>query len=312
VGELNGNIDTLLFQQHPELFALNGAGQPIFDFTVHGDDAPTFYLSGNPSQTATHTRDFERAAATLTAHNPFTGNTDTLMVAMADRAEMKLLHMYTTGDLLRDPTFAYFADPNYFLTDFNLPTGCGALCINPLFAWNHGDIQPEIAETWLGFVGPGIRNLGQTADVWTDHTDVRPTMLVDLGLPTSYDNDGRAITEILSGNAVPHEVNLHRGVLQQLGAAYKQLDAPFGRLAMASLEVSTAGMVTGNALDDSAYAALDAKLATWLSQRDALADQISAVINGTQFNGTTINVQHALNLAAQAKALIAQVEAAAP
>ena len=312
VGELNGNIDTLLFQQHPELFALNAAGQPIFDFTVHGDDAPTFYLSGNPSQTATHTRDFERAAATLTTHNPYTGNTDSLMVAMADRAEMKLLHMYTTGDLLRDPTFAFFAVPNYFLTDFNLPAGCGALCINPLFAWNHGDIQPEIAETWLGFVGPGIRNLGQTADVWTDHTDVRPTMLVDLGLPTSYDNDGRAITEVLNGSAVPHEVNLHRGVLQQLGAAYKQLDAPFGRLAMASLKVSTAGMVTGTALDDSAYTALDAQLATWLSQRDALANEISAVINDAQFNGTALDVHQAMDLATQANALIAEVEAAAP
>jgi hypothetical protein len=310
VGEVNANIDTLLFHQHPELFALNAAGNPVFDFTVHGDDAPTFYLSGNPSQTATHTRDFERATATLTAHNPYTSATDTLMVAMADRAEMKLLHMFTAGDPQRDPTFAYFADANYFLTDF--PTSTCETCINPLFAWNHGDIQPEIANTWLGFVGPGIKTLGETADVWTDHTDVRPTMLVDLGLPTSYDNDGRAITEILNGNAVPAEVNLHRGVLQQLGAAYKQLDAPFGRLALASLKVSTAGIQTGTAADDSAYTAMDAQLATWLSQRDALADEVSAVINGAQFNGTAINVHHALDLVAQANALIAEVEAAAP
>jgi hypothetical protein len=310
VGEVNANIDTLLFHQHPELFALNAAGNPVFDFTVHGDDAPTFYLSGNPSQTATHTRDFERATATLTAHNPYTSATDTLMVAMADRAEMKLLHMFTAGDPQRDPTFAYFADANYFLTDF--PTSTCETCINPLFAWNHGDIQPEIANTWLGFVGPGIKTLGETADVWTDHTDVRPTMLVDLGLPTSYDNDGRAITEILNGNAVPAEVNLHRGVLQQLGAAYKQLDAPFGRLALASLKVSTAGIQTGTAADDSAYTAMDAQLATWLSQRDTLADEVSAVINGAQFNGTAMNVHHALDLVAQANALIAEVEAAAP
>ena len=312
VGEINGNIDTLLFQQHPELFQLNGSGQPIFDFTVHGDDAPTFYLSGNPSQTATHTRDFERATATLTAHNPYTGNTDHLTVALADRAEMKILHMYTAGDPLRDPTFAYFADPNYFLTDFGLPAGCGAQCINPPFAWNHGDIQPEIASTWLGFVGPGIRNLGETGDVWTDHTDVRPTMLVDLGLATSYDNDGRAITEILDGSAVPHSVNVHRGVLQQLGTAYKQLDAPFGRLSMASLKIATAGIQTGSASDDSAYAAMDARLATWLSQRDALANQISAVINGAQLGGTAIDVHQAKDLTDQANALIAEVEAAAP
>jgi hypothetical protein len=220
--------------------------------------------------------------------------------------------MYTAGDPLRDPNFAYFADPNYFLTDFGLPAGCGATCINPLFAWNHGDIQPEIANTWLGFVGPGIRNLGETGDVWTDHTDVRPTMLVDLGLATSYDNDGRAITEVLNGNAVPHEVNLRRGVLQQLGAAYKQLDAPFGRLSLASLKVSTAGMQTGSSTEDSAYTALDARLGAWLGRRDALANEISAVINGAQFSGTAVNVHHAMDLTAQANALIAEVEAAAP
>jgi hypothetical protein len=146
--------------------------------------------------------------------------------------------------------------------------------------------------------------------VWTDHTDVRPTMLVALGLPTSYDNDGRAITEVLDGNVVPLAVNKSRGVLQQLGAAYKQLDAPFGRLALASLKVSTAGIPTGSAGDDSAYTALDSRLGTWLSRRDALADQISAVINGAQFDGTTVNVRHALDLAAQARALIAEVEAA--
>jgi hypothetical protein len=313
VGELNANIDTLMAHQHPEIPIvdhLDQNGNPVYNFTVHGDDAPTFYLSGNPDVTSARVRDFERATATLTAHNPYTGNTDTLMVAMADRPEMKILHMFTTGDPLRDPTFAYFADPNYFLTDF--PSSTCETCINPLFAWNHGDIQPEIANTWLGFVGPGIKTLGETGDVWTDHTDVRPTMLVDLGLPTSYDNDGRAITEVLNGNAVPSEVNLHRGVLQQLGAAYKQLDAPFGRLALASLKVSTAGIQTGSAADDSAYTALDAQLAGWLGRRDSLANEISAVINGAQFNGTAINVKHAMDLAAQAKALIAEVEAAAP
>jgi hypothetical protein len=311
VGEINGNIDTLLFQQHPELFSLNGQGKPIFDFTVHGDDAPTFYISGNPGQNATRTRDYERATADLTAHNPYTGATDPLMVAMADQAEMKILHMYTAGDPLRDPNFAYFADANYFLTDFGLPANCGAQCINPPFAWNHGDIQPEIANTWLGFVGPGIRNLGQTGDVWTDHTDVRPTMLVALGLASDYANDGRAITQILDGNAVPLTVNQHRGVLEQLGAAYKQLDAPFGALSMASLKVSTAGIQTGSTADDSAYIATDAQLGTWLSQRDALAGQIAGVINGAEFNGTALDVHNAMTLVSQANALIAEVQAAA-
>ncbi len=102
------------------------------------------------------------------------------MKAMADREEMKALHMYTAGDPLRDPTFAYFADPNYFLTDF--PTSTCKTCINPLFAWNHGDIQPEIANTWLGFVGPGVQQLGVDGQVWSDHVDVAPTIYTLLGL----------------------------------------------------------------------------------------------------------------------------------
>jgi len=41
------------------------------------------------------------------------------------------------------------------------------------FAWNHGGIAPEIANTWIGLVGPGVRNLRQDDTTWTDHTDLR-------------------------------------------------------------------------------------------------------------------------------------------
>ncbi|HET7027835.1 MAG TPA: hypothetical protein VFI28_09100 [Candidatus Limnocylindrales bacterium] len=311
IGEINANIDTLLFEQHPELFALDGSGKPVFDFTVHGDDAPTFYLSGNPAPTSSHVRDFERATAELTAANPYTGETaHPLLVAMADREEQQLLHMSTAGDPNRNPTFTLFADADYFLTDF--PSSTCETCINAAFAWNHGDIQPEIANTWLGFVGPGIRQLGETGDVWTDHTDVRPTMLVDLGLDTSYENDGRAITEVLTGAAVPHGLNAHRGSLQALGAAYKQLDAPFGRFGMATLAVATAGIRTGSASDDSAYAAMDARLAAWGSARDALADRIADLLDGVEFGGPAPSESTIRSLTKQATDLTAEVEAATP
>ena len=45
------------------------------------------------------------------------------------------------------------------------------------FAWNHGDIQDEIASTWVGYRRPGRAHTASTATTWTDHTDVRPTML---------------------------------------------------------------------------------------------------------------------------------------
>jgi hypothetical protein len=34
--------------------------------------------------------------------------------------------------------------------------------------------------------GPGIKNLGETGSVWTDHTDARPTLLTLLGLHDDY------------------------------------------------------------------------------------------------------------------------------
>ena len=137
------------------------------------------------------------------------------MVAMADQAEMRLLHMYTTGDLNRNASFAYFADPNYFLTDF--PTSTCLTCINPAFAWNHGDIQPDIATTWLGFVGPGVQHLGRTDDIWTDHTDVRPTMLALLGLHDTYATDGRAIAEIFRADAGPKTLHRNQPTLSRSG-----------------------------------------------------------------------------------------------
>jgi hypothetical protein len=318
VGELNGNIDTLIQNQYPALAAQFLGTTAPNAFTVHGDDAPTFYLAkkgaggGQLAQNDPLNREFERSVANLTASNLYTGATDELMVAMADQAEMKLLHMWVPADPNRNASFTYFADPNYFLTDFGLPPGCGQLCINPLFAWNHGDIQPEIATTWLGFVGPGIRPLGQKGDVWTDHTDVRPTMLVDLGLADDYALDGRAITEILYGNVVSHALNVGRGLYQNLGAAYKQLTAPFGRLGMASLRISTAGVVSGSASDDSAYLATDSQLNGWLTRRDALAAQIAAVLNAAEFENHGATSARIRDLTAQANALVVEVEAAAP
>ena len=90
-------------------------------------------------------------------------------------------------------------------------------------------------------------------------------MFAELGLTDTYANDGRAILEVLDGNAVPHGLDVHRGQLQQLGAAYKQLTAPFGSVGMDSLKFSTAAIRTGSSTDDAAYVAADAKLGSWLT-----------------------------------------------
>ena len=306
VGELTANIDTLVSHQFPALAAqFLGSAAPNA-FTVHGDDAPPFYLakkgSGMLSQTDPLTRQFERSVANLTAQNPFTGKTDRLLAQMADQTGMKALHMITAGDPARNATFVLFANADYFLTDF--PANTCETCINPAFAWNHGDIQPEIANTWLGLVGPGVRNRGETFEPWTDHTDVRPTMMRLLGLTDTYEPDGRVIIEALDAGAHGHEG--HRRTLEWLGAAYKQVNAPFGQFGLAAVRVSTRAL-TG---DDPTYTGLEDQLASLTAERDALAAEIRTALH-REAAGREIDERQAWRWIWEAWSLIWRVSALA-
>jgi hypothetical protein len=305
IGEINANIDTLVTHQFPSLAAQFLGSAAPYAFTVHGDDAPPFYLSqkgvGPLAQTDPLTREFERSIATLTAVNPYTGATDPLLVRMADQTGMKALHMFTTGDPARNPTFVLFADPNYFITDY--PASTCETCINPAYAWNHGDIQPEIAQTWLGFVGPGVRQQG-TSNVWTDHTDVRPTMLMLLGLQDDYVHDGRVVVEPLHTWALPQTLRTHRETLQELGEVYKQVNAAFGRFAMHTLQASTTALKGGSASDDSAYTVSESRIQSLTDRRDALAAQMKTMLAAAAFNGQAIDERQAKRLIEQGEKLL--------
>src|SRR5579885_1541143 len=148
IGEINANMTCLRATEQ-------GITTP---FTVHSDAAPTVYITGNPARNDENvTRPFERATGKLTAVNPITGQTDNITNYMADPVEMSLLHMIT-ADPARTPTFTLFANPNYFL--FAGAPNCSSPCVteNPAFAWNHGDVAPDINTTWLGMVGPGVQH----------------------------------------------------------------------------------------------------------------------------------------------------------
>ena len=306
VGEVDINIDTLVAEQFPSLAAqFLGDTSPDL-FTVHGDDAPPFYLAnfgGGPlGQTDPATREFEHDMAQITAVNPYTGATEHLLAQMGDQTEMKALHMFTAGDPARNATFVFFADPTYFITDF--PSSTCKTCVDSAFGWNHGDIQPEIANTWLGFVGPGVRHLGEI-NVWTDHTDVRPTILSLLGLADSYELDGRVITEALNAYAPTLAANL--STVERLGAAYKQLNAPFGTFGMATLSASTRAL-TG---DDAAYTSIESQIAGLTTQRDALAAPIRTALNNAEFHRRAIDEAQANTWIQQAQSLIDQATALA-
>ena len=269
-------------------------------FKVHSDDAPTVYITGNPSNTAPTTRAFEQATGALTATNPYTGVTENLTRDMADPAEMKLLHM-VTSDPARTPTFTWFANPDYFM--FTGAPNCNSPCVSigPGFAWNHGDIGTDINTTWLGVVGPGVLNLGAKNDVWTDHSDIRPTLLALLGLHDDYAHSGRPITEIMA-NA--------RQDLDQLGAVYKQINAPVGQLGLDSARFATAAMLS-NSTADHTYINADATIASWTAQRNALAAQMYVLLDFTAPGGSALHTDRQVhNLIVQGQALLDAVSAA--
>jgi hypothetical protein len=295
IGELSANMTGLLATQQ-------GVTTP---FNVHSDSAPTVYINGNPARDAAVTRTFEVATGKLTAVNPRTGKTDTLTAALADPVEMKLLHMITS-DPARTPTFTWFADPNYFFFHGGTSCGTGCVSVGPAFAWNHGDIQPEIVTTWLGLVGPGVRNEGKTGSVWSDHTDVRPTILSLTGLHDDYASQGRVLFEVLHQDALPVSLRQHRGTLQDLAEVYKQLNAAVGQFGLTTLMVSTRALEG----DSSTYTSLENQLQDLGNERDVVAGQMSAMLNAAA-GGHAINEKQAKRLIEQGQELIEEASSLA-
>jgi hypothetical protein len=221
---------------------------------------------------------------------------------------MQLLHMIT-GDAARTPTFIYFGNADYFFTTTSTPPPPD-FQQNAGFAWQHGDFQPDIVTSWLGLVGPGVRNLGLDNSTWASHADTRPTILALAGLQDDYTSQGRVLLEDLDPGAVTQTLRAHHETLIRLGQTYSQLDAPVGQFGLDSLKISTRALASTSA-GDATYTNLENQLTGFGQQRDALAGQMIAALNGAEFNGQAINESQAKALINQGQALLAKVHAAA-
>jgi hypothetical protein len=285
-------------------------------FSYHFDDAATSYVIGAPAQSDPSVRKLERTIAGLSAVNPHTGLSESLLGnglgpqlqgALVDQAGQKLVHMSSSWDPARDPTFTFFGNPNFFFQ-----SGSTTPSVGTGFAWNHGDIQPEIARTFIGIVGPGVKNLSVTEphEFFTDHVDLRPTMMLLLGLQDDYQHDGRAILELLDPSVLPKSLHAHSETVLQLGQVYKQINAPFGELSKDTLKVSTYAL-TSNSEGDQTYTKLEKQITSWTIERDALAKQIKSLLEGAQFNGQSIDEGQAKQLILAGQALLNQASACA-
>ena len=306
VGELDINLNQLVVNA--------GVNTP---FSIHFDDAPTVYVIGAPAQNSSTVRQLEQTMAGLTAVNPHTGLTESLLGtglgpalqgAIADQTTQKLIHMSCSWEPARDPTFTFFGNPNFYFESYGSTTPT----IYPYDSWNHGDMQPEIARTFIAIAGPGVRNLGvtQPEDFFTDHVDVRPTMLYLAGLKDDYAHDGRVILELVDPDHLSSNLQEQYPTLVALGQIYKQINAPFGSLAGSALKVSTYG-ITSNSGGDVVYSSLENRIASWTTRRDALAAQIKTALDAAEFSGTPVNNIQAWYLIAEGAALVVEADACA-
>ena len=289
IGEVNLNIKAKL-----------PAGTP--SFAVHRDSAPAFWVNGQPARTDPALRTMERNVFGMQSIDPYLNPTpQPVFDRIADSVEQRTLHM-TTSDPARTPSFTAFGDPNYFVTDAGPSCGSNP-CVDYHFAWSHGDIQEDIANTWVGFVGPGVANNGIDSNTWTDHVNVRPTFLSLLGLKDDYGHDGRVLFEALTTKATPQALIAHRETVRRLAAIYEQVNAPFGKFSEDTLTASTRAI---RSTDEGVYNAIENSIESLTNQRDALAGQIKAAFDAAAFDDQALNEQQAKSWINQAQSLLDQ------
>ena len=276
-------------------------------FGFHSDSAPATWVTGNPAPDDTNVRKAEQTLAAATATDLYTGDTDNLFVAFADRPELVALHQASLGDPARIPTFIPFGNENYFFESNACSPEPPFECIGAGFAWNHGDYQKPIAQVWLGIVGPGVDPQGENDSLWIDHTDVRPTMMSLAGLKDDYLHDGRVLVETIRAKSLPPELVSPPAqvTFKTLAAIYKQINAPFGSFGNTTLlGLSTPGIVSSKL---SVYQTNEAAIASFASQRDQIAAKIRALLEDVEFGGKNFDVASANDLIRQGRGLLSNV-----
>jgi hypothetical protein len=298
MGELTTKLDTA----NPAL--VRGG---TTSYLMLNDSAPEFYVeeqgtSGPPAQNDPNVRTLEREVASTTYTDPYTGTTGVNVAKFqADQAELNAMHM-VTADPSRTPTFVTFA-PGEDFVETGFPSDCGATttatCTNSGFVGVHGDFAPETFTTWAGFAGPDVRtDLGGVTNVFTDHTDMRSTLLALVGLHDDYQAAGRVISEIIQpGTVLP--ATGQTSTAQQLGVDLKKISAPtYGAtetsdnagFGPATLVADTTALQGGSASDDHVWLNTDACIATLTNERNLLVGQIQGTLaaadSGTSIDGT--------------------------
>ena len=197
VGEINGDLRRMVKTQ----FGDNTL------FSVHSDDAPTVYVNGTAAQPI-------RDQTDPVVREPRAGDGRARLARTRTPAWSRTTIMVGLADHDGDEHAPHGHDGSVPDADVHAVRGSGLVLLRngrgdshrmrharrvridpgadePELRWNNGDIQDEIASTWIGMVGPGVEPSATPDETWMDHTDLRPTILSLLGLKDDYTHDGR-------------------------------------------------------------------------------------------------------------------------
>jgi hypothetical protein len=310
IGEQFVNIHGLLKNQL-------GNTTPFYD----EPQGNSVFITGNPGPTDPATRQLERDFGNAQVFDSYDNATENLAQYEVDPTVEQLLH-FVNADPNRTPSFTVFPKGDFFMASGTQDTrtaldGCAAgttaanastkcVSVSNGFAWDHGYYAPEIVNTWLGIVGPGVANKGvdgrsaadgpSSADgansdpelvtqlddpgTWADETDLRPTLLSLVGLKDDYVGDGRVLVEDLTNP--PDKAGQPK--YERLALCYKQLDSSVGRFGTDLIVADTAALKTGSSSDDSTYESTLAQIKSLGAARDALATKIKGDLFDAEFN----------------------------
>ena len=137
-------------------------------------------------------------------------------------------------------------------------------------------------------VGPGVAHLGMDNSTWSDHTNIQPTMMELLGLRDDYVPDGRVLAEVLNPADAPPALLADQGSVLRLGRLYSQLEAAVGQFGLDTLRASTRALASSSP-GDARYAGIESRLQALGAERDQVAGQIRAVLDGAAFGGQPVS-----------------------
>jgi hypothetical protein len=177
--------------------------------------------------------------------------------------------------------------------------------------WNHGGIDKTVVTTFLGMVGPGVQNNRIDDGVWSDHVDIRPTMLVLAGLKDDYQSEGRTLVEELQPWAIPNAIRDSGDQFVELAREFKKINAPNAELGQLSLSISTKALASGSPGSDSTYIQLENDISNITTMRDTIAADMLTRLEGAEFNNRRIPPGQEKKLVEEAEALLSVVQALA-